>query len=312
MPTNQNKVGVVWDERYLAHDTGDGHPERPERLVAIKQVLDADSRLIRLPPRMASAEEVGWIHTPDLIRTVESSRGIAQGYFDMDTPIGPKSADAAFLAAGGVLEAVQAVEEGKLTQAFAFPRPPGHHAESGQAMGFCLFNHIAVAAEYLIRKKGKARVAIMDYDVHHGNGTQHSFYARKDVFYLSTHRFPFYPGTGAEDEKGVGDGLGYTLNVPFGPLGDDDDYEKAFDEQIIPALEDYKPEFVLVSAGFDAHERDPLGGMKVSKKGFYSMSQKLARIAQKHCGSKIVFVLEGGYDLKGLQEGVEAVLEVIR
>lgn len=302
----------MWDARSLEHDTGYGHPERPERLVAIKQVLDADPSLIQVPSRMATAEEVGWVHTNQLIRSIQATRGQAPGYLDMDTPIGPKSADAAFLSCGGLLEAVKAVEEGSLGQAFAFPRPPGHHAESGQAMGFCFFNHIAVAAEYLIRQKGKSRVAIMDYDVHHGNGTQRSFYNRKDVFYLSTHRFPFYPGTGAASEKGSGEGLGYTLNVPFGPMGDDSDYDRAFDDQIIPALDAYKPDFVLVSAGFDAHERDPLGGMKVTKKGFYSMSRKLTQIAQKHCGAKIVFVLEGGYDLKGLTEGVEAVLEVIR
>lgn len=305
------QTGIVWDERYLEHDTGSGHPERPARLVAIKQVLDAAPQLVRIPARRATQEEIAWVHTPVHIQKVDQSRETPHSYFDLDTPVCDKSADAAYFAVGGVLAAVQEVEEGKLAQAFAFPRPPGHHAESGQAMGFCLFNNIAVAAEFLIHTYGKKRIAIMDYDVHHGNGTQHSFYNRSDVFYLSTHRFPFYPGTGAASEIGVGAGKGYTLNLPFSALTDDEDYQKGFEEKIIPALLDYKPEFMLVSAGFDAHKRDPLGGMKVSKDGFHFMSQALIDVAKKYCGGKIVFVLEGGYDLKGLQEGVEAVLECV-
>ena len=305
------RTGIIWDPRYLKHDTGPGHPESPRRLLAVKEVLDSDSSLIHLVPRKATKEEIGWVHSEEHVENVEKTAQAGPGYFDLDTPFSPDSADAAFLAVGGVLEAIESVFTGEVDNAFAFPRPPGHHAESTHAMGFCLFNNIAVAAEYLIRNKKLSRVAIVDVDVHHGNGTQHFFYNRDDVFYISTHRFPFYPGTGAADETGTGKGRGYTLNVPFDALGDDDDYAKGYDKKILPALHEYKPEFLLVSAGFDAHQRDPLGGMKITKGGFKMMARNLFDVAQKYSGAKIVFVLEGGYDMKGLQEGVEAVLEVI-
>ncbi|MDO8519747.1 MAG: histone deacetylase [Deltaproteobacteria bacterium] len=299
-------TGIIFDSRYLDHDTGPGHPERPERLLAIQEVIDADSSLIRLEPRQASKEEIGRIHTPEHIAAVDRTRGTG-GYFDQDTPFSGGSAMAAMLAAGGVLSAIEEVDAGRLDNAFAFPRPPGHHAEKNRAMGFCLFNNVAIGAAHLIAN-GKKKVAIVDIDVHHGNGTQYSFYNRSDVFYMSTHRFPFYPGTGARGEKGEGDGLGYTLNIPYDAMADDDDYRKGYQDEILPALLAYKPEFILVSAGFDAHIRDPLGGMKITKKGFDMMAKVLTEAAQKTCGGKIVFVLEGGYDLKGLQEGVEAVL----
>lgn len=305
------KTGIVWDERYLAHETGPGHPERPERLLAVKEVLDTDSGLIVIKPRPATVEEVGWVHEPAHIERIEGARGIATR-FDSDTPAGPGSTDAAFLAAGGVLEAVEAVEAGRVENAFAFPRPPGHHAEADRAMGFCLFNNVAIAAAFLINQKNKKRVAIVDYDVHHGNGTQHIFYERDDVFYVSTHRFPFYPGTGAAWETGSGRGQGFTLNVPMDGGEGDAAYEKSFDETIVPALTKYRPEFILVSAGYDAHRRDPLGGMNVTAKGFHFMNQRLFEVAVKICAGKIVFVLEGGYDLKGLREGVESVLDVLR
>ena len=303
-----SKTGIIWDSRYLAHETGAGHPERPARLTAIKQVLDADSSLIRMEPRLATRQEIARIHTPAHIHAVDKTRGIDHGYFDLDTPISAGSADAAYLAAGGVLKAIEEVDARKVDNAFVFPRPPGHHAEADRAMGFCLFNNVAIGAQALI-DKGVKRVAVVDIDVHHGNGTQHSFYARDDVFYMSTHRFPFYPGTGARNEKGTGRGLGYTLNIPYDAMADDDDYKKGYQDEILPALLNYKPEFILVSAGFDAHIRDPLGGMKITKEGFKMVAQTLTAAAQKTCHGKIVFVLEGGYDLKGLQEGVEASLE---
>ncbi|MBI4411415.1 MAG: histone deacetylase [Deltaproteobacteria bacterium] len=310
-----SKTGIIWDSRFLKHDTGKGHPECPRRLLAIKEVLDTDSTLIRLVPRAATEEEIGWVHSKEHIENVKKTANADHGYFDLDTPFGSGSSESAFLAVGGLLEAVESVWTKKVDNAFAFPRPPGHHAESTRAMGFCLFNNIAVAAEYLVRQKGLKRVAIVDIDVHHGNGTQHFFYDRDDVFYISTHRFPFYPGTGAAHETGEGKGKGYTLNLPFDALGDDDDYKKGYDEKILPALHEYRPEFVLVSAGFDAHKRDPLGGMKITKGGFKMMARNLLDVAQKYAGgatgAKIVFVLEGGYDMKGLQEGVEAILEVI-
>jgi acetoin utilization deacetylase AcuC-like enzyme len=306
------KTAIIWEEKYLEHLTGRGHPERPQRLKAVKEVIDADSSLIHLPARMATEEELEWVHTKEHIAKIQSTAGDAVSALDVDTRVSELSCEAAFLAAGGLLTAVEAVEKSEVDNAFAFPRPPGHHAESDKAMGFCLFNNVAVAAEYLIHVKGKKRVAIVDFDVHHGNGTQRSFYKRKDVFYTSAHRFPFYPGTGAEHETGLDEGEGYTLNVPLSSYGDDDDYAKAFEEKIVPALIDYKPEFLLVSAGFDAHLYDPIGGMKVTKAGFTKMSEDLVQVAKQCCEGKTVYVLEGGYDLKGLQEGVESVFTAIR
>jgi len=304
-------MGIIYDDRYLKHDTGLGHPERPERLVAIRDIITSHNKLISLKPREATKKEIQWVHNSDHVDRILEMKGSEFFMLDADTPMSPGTTDAALLAVGGVIECVRQVEEESVSSAFAFPRPPGHHAETNRAMGFCIFNNIAIAAEYLIKEKNMKRVAIVDYDVHHGNGTQHSFYDREDVFYISTHRFPFFPGTGSEKEKGEGAGAGYTLNLPFSAYADDDDYRKSFEEKIIPALEKYNPEFILVSAGFDAHILDPLGGMKLRKTGFNFMNEKLMSLAKKCCGGKIVFVLEGGYDLKGLQEGVESVFESV-
>lgn len=301
------KTGIIWDECYLRHETGRGHPERPERLLAIKEVIDQTSGLQRLTPRSATADEVGAVHSPDLVNQVLSLSRTAPLYFDGDTPAGTESGIAAFLAAGGLLKAVDRVKAGEIDNAFAFPRPPGHHAEADRAMGFCLFNNVAIAAQYLISRHGHKRVAVVDIDVHHGNGTQHIFYGRDDVFYASVHRYPFYPGTGGAHEKGVGVGLGFTLNAPLQESATDDDYTRAFEEIILPGLVDYRPDFLLVSAGFDAHERDPLGGMRVSQQGFEMMSRHLQKVAADFCGGRVVYALEGGYDLDGLKEGVEAV-----
>ena len=306
----QKQTAIVWDERFLAHDPGKYHPESPQRLLAIKEVLDLHKNFDLIAPRMATMDEIQSVHTQNLIADVEASKG-HYTEFDADTKASPCSRDAAFLAVGGLVEAIKAVEAGQNKNAFVFPRPPGHHAETNRAMGFCLFNNIAIGAEYLLRQHSKKKIAIVDFDVHHGNGTQHIFYKRNDVLYISTHQYPFYPGTGSEQEKGEGEGLGYTLNIPLNAGLGDESYAKAFDEKIIPALKNYNPDFILVSAGFDAHYRDPLASMKVSKKGFSQMTEKLQKLSQNTCQGKLVFVLEGGYDLKGLQEGVEAVFENI-
>jgi acetoin utilization deacetylase AcuC-like enzyme len=301
------KTALVWDERYLGHDTGPGHPERPERLKAIRQVLP--EKALWLDPRRATPSEIERVHAKNHVQQVLDTAGGPSGHFDGDTPYGPRSSDAAFLSAGGVLTAIEAVERGDAPNAFAFPRPPGHHAEASHAMGFCLFNNVAVAAEHLIKEFGRKRIAIIDFDVHHGNGTQHIFYDRPDVFYVSLHQYPFYPGTGSSSETGQGIGLGCTLNVPMTASSDDDDYARAFDEEVMPELTAYAPDFVLVSAGFDAHRLDPLGGMNLTRTGFSMMSRKLKSLADQSAGGRIVHVLEGGYDLKGLQEGVDAVLD---
>lgn len=307
------KTGVLWDARYLNHLTGPWHPERPERLTAIRQVLTerpVGKKVTMLQPRLATLEEVVLIHDFEYVRKIEKTAGL-EVQLDPDTVTSPGTWDAARLAVGGILNAVDAVFEGRVNNAFAFVRPPGHHAEKARAMGFCLFNNVAIAAEYAIRTKNCRRVLIMDFDVHHGNGTQWAFYDRSDVFYLSTHRYPFYPGTGARREGGEGKGKGYTLNVTFSGGEGDHEYLTSFDDVILPAMRDYQPDLVLVSAGFDAHRLDPLGGMNVTADGFGRMSEALLEAAKEACGGRAVFVLEGGYSLQGLADSVEKALEAL-
>lgn len=305
------KTAVVWDERYLKHDMGPWHPERPERLTAIRGVLeksDIKERTRLLEPRFATLEEIAMVHDFEYVKKIEKTAGRAV-QLDPDTSTSEGTWDAARLAVGGLLNGVDAVYEGRARNAFAFVRPPGHHAERERAMGFCLFNNVAVAAEYALRQKNAPRVAIMDYDVHHGNGTQWSFYDRSDVLYISMHRYPFYPGTGARKEEGRGKGKGYTLNLPFDGGEGDHEYLLAFDNEILPALRSYDPDLLLVSAGYDAHRLDPLGGMNVTGSGFAQMTAALRKIAEEVCGGRMVLVLEGGYSLEGLSESVEACLK---
>ena len=304
-------TGIFWDERCTKHEISRGHPESPHRLFAIKQVIDRHPSLIHSKPRLATKEEIAYIHTPNLIAKVVESQGKPITYFDINTSANEHSSEAAFLSAGSVIQLVNDVETKIVDNGFAFPRPPGHHAEYDRIMGFCLFNNIAIASEHLIKKQGKKRLAIIDYDVHHGNGTQASFYDRDDVLFTSIHRYPFFPGTGGKQETGAGRGKGFTVNAPLPAYSNDADYKKTFDEIIVKAVDAYKPEFILVSAGFDAHERDYMGGMSLTKAGFKHMNEQLMALAKKHCSGKIVFVLEGGYDMKGLQEGVESVFETL-
>jgi acetoin utilization deacetylase AcuC-like enzyme len=270
-----------------------------------------DRRMDEVSVRKATWEEIGRVHDRDYIEAVAKTPGQGGVYLDGDTFAGPESYDASLLAAGGLLEAAEQVMAGELQSAFAMVRPPGHHAERDYAMGFCIFNNIAVAAEHLIHRHGLKRVAIVDFDVHHGNATQHMFYDRSDVFFISTHRYPFYPGTGAASEKGRGAGAGYTLNFPMSQGCGDEEYRQVFREKLIPALREYKPQFILVSAGFDAHLRDPLGGMGVTQEGFGFMADEIQKVAQEFCGGKTVYTLEGGYDLQGLSESVKKVLEIL-
>lgn len=303
-------TGVIWDARYLNHLTGPWHPERPERLAAIREVLDRrpiGKKVISLDPRLATLEEIALIHDFDYVRKIEKTAGL-EVQLDPDTSTSPGTWEAARLAVGGLLSLVDAVFEGRVGNAFAFVRPPGHHAERARAMGFCLFNNIAIAAEYAVRTKNCRRVLIVDFDVHHGNGTQWAFYDRDDVFFISTHRYPFYPGTGSPRETGEGKGKGYTLNVTFPGGEGDHEYLKAFDDSILPTMRDYRPDLILVSAGFDAHRLDPLGGMNVTADGFGRMSEAILKVARETCGGKTVFVLEGGYSLEGLADSVEACL----
>jgi acetoin utilization deacetylase AcuC-like enzyme len=297
---------LLSDPRFFQHRSKGYHPERPERLdaaqAAIERASAAGLAFTRVEPRVATAEELSRVHDPRFVEWMQTLRG-RDGYIDADTYVVPESVGVAELAAGGSVALVDAVIDGPVKRGIALVRPPGHHARPDQAMGFCLFNNIAVAAAHA-RSRGLDRVAIVDWDVHHGNGTQEIFYDDPHVLYVSTHQFPFYPGTGAVAESGEGDGTGYTLNVPLTAGGGDAIYRGAFERLILPALAEYKPELVLVSAGFDASARDPLAEMKLSGDAFGWMARALRQIADVTASGRIVVTLEGGYDLVALESGL--------
>jgi acetoin utilization deacetylase AcuC-like enzyme len=306
-------TGIVKDWRYAEHNMGSYHPESPQRIEAIYKMLEEEKAFSSYPiiePRPAQEEEIELIHTSSYVKTIRETSGQEKVYLDPDTSTSPRSYEVALLAAGGLLKAADLIMEGKIQNAFALVRPPGHHAEASQARGFCIFNNIAIAAQYLINKYGLRRVLIADWDLHHGNGTEHSFSSRSDVLYFSTHQFPHYPGTGFWNEVGSGDGEGYTVNVPLSPGKTDDDYLFIFQQLLSPIAAAYKPEFILVSAGFDTFEGDPLGGMNVSAKGYGLMAAVLMTLAQATAQDRLLLTLEGGYNLSGLQEGVKNVLLV--
>lgn len=308
-------TGFVYGDIYLKHDTGEGHPERPERLTAIVSKLKHDgvfTRLVPLQPVAASLEWIATVHAPGYIERVKSECRAGTGYVDTpDSPASTASYDAALMAAGGLLVAVDAVMDGKVKNAFCAVRPPGHHALRNRAMGFCLFNNVAIAARYIQQKHKLAKVLIVDWDVHHGNGTQAAFDEDPTVFYFSVHQSPFYPGTGSADEKGVGKGLGTKLNVPLPAGCGDAEYKKAFMEKLEPAAAAFKPDFVLVSAGFDAAEGDLLGRMKVTPEGYAALTRIVKGIAEKYSGGRLISTLEGGYNLEVLATSVEAHVRVL-
>jgi acetoin utilization deacetylase AcuC-like enzyme len=311
--TMQKETLLFTDERMLEHDAGVGHPERPERLAAVLRSLRerpvAGTRWAA--PRAATREEIGRAHDLDYVDSLSALAG--QSFeIDPDTRTSPGTIAAAYLAAGAAIEAVTSVVQGEADSAFALVRPPGHHAEHDTAMGFCFFNNVAIAAEHARATLGSERILVVDWDVHHGNGTQHRFYPRPDVLFVSTHQFPLYPGTGASREMGVGAGEGFTVNAPLPAGMEDGDYLAAFDRLIHPIAEAYAPDLVLVSAGFDAHRDDPLAQMSVTEDGFAAMCAVVRDIAAKHAGGKVVLVLEGGYDVAALAGSVRACLEVLR
>jgi acetoin utilization deacetylase AcuC-like enzyme len=308
------RIGIVRDSRYLEHKTGVHHIEVPRRLEAIYAMLDSNGlkdRLQHIPPRFASLEEIELVHTPDYIEKILDTAGEPLRYLDPDTVTSEKSCEAAFLAAGGVLEATSRVMTGSLDAAFALVRPPGHHAERDRQMGFCLFNNIAVAARYARRRFGLERILIVDWDVHHPNGTQHIFEKSPEVLLFSTHRFPFFPGTGDMGEVGLAEGRGFTVNVPLPAQQDDSDFAFLYRSLLAPLAREFRPQLVLVSAGFDTHYDDPIGGMRLTERGYRYLADTLLGIADAACQGKIVFVLEGGYDLGALRTSVKAVLETL-
>ncbi len=306
------KTGIVKDSRYLQHSAGFAHPESPERLAAIYEMLENPLMSWKFTPievREATHQEIETIHAPSYIEYVASTAGKRSVYLDPDTSTSPESYETAKLAVGGVCNAIDSVMEGKVDNAFAFVRPPGHHAERDTAAGFCIFNNIAIGAMHAIEKYKLRRVLIVDWDLHHGNGTQHSFYGDQRVLYFSTHQYPYYPGTGSLQETGRGHGEYYTINVPLSTGAGDASFVKIFRQILQPAALEFKPELILLSAGFDTYYQDPLGGMQVTPDGFAAMTRVLLSIADTCCQGHFVAVLEGGYHIVGLTRSVKAVLE---
>ncbi len=311
----QTSTGFLFGEIYLRHKTGAGHPERPQRLTAIVERLKAQGLLAQLTairPVPADRQWLTPVHTGAYVDRVKADCERGVGFVDSpDAPASKHSYRVAIEAVGGILAAADAVMEGKVANAFCAVRPPGHHAGKEKARGFCLFNNAAVAARYLQQKHKLSKILIVDWDVHHGNGTQEIFYDDPTVFYFGIHQFPFYPGTGSAEEKGAGRGLNFTLNVPLARGAGDKEYVKVFREVLQPAAEKFRPDFVLISAGFDAHQHDPLGGMQVTAEGFAELTRIVKTIARRHCRGRLVSILEGGYGLEGLAESAEAHVRVL-
>ena len=307
------RTGIVKDKRYLEHVMDPGHPESPERLRVIYEMLEeAEMKNLfqMVKPRAATREELEMIHSPSYIDLVASTAGKSCFRLDMDTSTCAKTYEAALWAAGGVLELIKAVLEKRLDNGFALVRPPGHHAERDRAMGFCFFNNVAIGARYALRSFSLQRILIVDWDVHHGNGTQNSFYEDPQVLYFSAHRYGFfYPGTGGAKEVGKGKGEGFTVNAPLSTGAGDADYANIFEKFLKPIALEYQPQLILVSAGFDTHQDDPLGGMEVTEQGYARMVQILMEIAESTSQGRLVLALEGGYDVSGESQSVKAVLK---
>jgi acetoin utilization deacetylase AcuC-like enzyme len=303
---------IVTSKRFADHLTPPGHPERVERFTVMQVVADEfrqrGGRVVE--PTPASEEQLARVHDQAHLSAIRQTAGRAVA-LDEDTFTSPESYEVACLAAGAAIGAVDAVLDGpRGSRALAIVRPPGHHAERNRAMGFCLFNNIAVAAAHA-RARGLSRVAIVDYDVHHGNGTQWTFYADPSVLFVSSHQYPYYPGTGAADETGIGAGLGFTVNLPMAAGATDADYEIAYTRAALPVLRAFAPELILISAGFDAYLDDPLAGMRVTASYFGRLTALVAQVADACCEGRIVAVTEGGYHLKGLADSLRSVVSVL-
>lgn len=303
------RVAFYDDPVFGEHDAGPGHPERPQRLEAVRRGLrlgGLEGEVVAVAPRPAAREELLRVHAASHVERVAAAEG-KRVRFDADTSMGPRSYGAAVRAAGAVVDAVEKVLDGAIDRAFCNVRPPGHHAKADRAMGFCLFNNVAVGAAAAL-SRGLRRVAVIDFDVHHGNGTQEAFWLDRRVLFVSSHQFPFYPGTGDLDEAGEGDGLGFTVNLPMPPGLGDGDYRRAYREIVEPIGRAFDPELVLVSAGFDAHRDDPLGGMALSAAGFAELMDVCLSVASGAARGRLVAVLEGGYDLDGVAQSAAAVV----
>ena len=313
----RRNTGLVYDEQYLRHRPGEWHPERPARLEAIMQRLQDTGlieELILIRPYQAPVPWIERLHDPDYIKRFKTA--CEKGYTIFGVPdcgISPESYEIALLAVGGVFAAIENVMSGVVQNAFCAVRPPGHHAERDRALGFCFFNNIALGANYLLENYGLERVAIIDWDVHHGNGTQHMFESDPRVFYLSLHEdsSTCYPGTGRRREEGKGQGKGFTLNLPLPGGSGDEAYLRALETEGLPRLRKFAPQFVLISAGFDAHEDDPLAHQNLTREAYKKMGQMLLQLAQDHAGGRLISVLEGGYSLTVLANCVEDHLRLL-
>ena len=307
-------TGVIFSEDFKKHLTGEGHPESPERMDAVARAiasLSLSSRIRTLAPRPAEKEQILLVHWEHLYNEVQGTANRDRTFLDSDTVAMRETAMAAHLAVGAVLTAVESVMGGNVQNAFAFSRPPGHHAKPDKAMGFCIFNNIAIGAQYALQRYKLQRVMVIDFDVHHGNGTQEIFYASPEVLFVSLHQSPHYPGTGSLGEVGKDEGEGYTLNVPLRAGLGNGDYLRILRDIVIPVGMAFNPELVLVSAGFDAHRDDPLGGMELTQEGYAAMTGEILRLARSTCEGKAVFVLEGGYHLVALERAIASVLNVM-
>lgn len=307
------KVGYVYDPIYLKHDTG-YHPENAQRLEAIMAHLKETGlikQLTAIKSRPATDEELTYVHQASYVSRIQEAAGRGGGWLDADTVMSPDSYDAALYAADGAIEATDAVIRGEVSSAFALVRPPGHHATATAAMGFCLFNNIAIATRHALKKRKMDKIAIIDFDVHHGNGTQEAFYHDPQVLYVSTHQYPHYPGTGTVNETGSGAAAGTKVNIPMPAGCGDDEYRLVFEEIIVPAVRHFRPQLIMVSAGYDPHWKDRLAMMEVSVTGFADMVRFIKNLADELCQEKMVITLEGGYNLKAQAISVKATFDVL-
>ena len=305
MASEHEKIGVVYDPDYLIH-TQRQHPERKERLEYMYSALQNDSLMDNIElakPVPAEVEDINLVHDYSYIRSVEEACLAGKRFLDMDTYIGPESYRVALLSAGGVLTGLKNALNNNPRKTFVFNRPPGHHAERSRAMGFCLFNNIAVTAAVARQNYGVKRIAIVDWDVHHGNGTQHAFEDDPEILFISTHQSPAYPGSGGLNEVGSGKGKGFTVNIPLPPGCGDAEYGLAFEKVVVPVLDQYQPELLLISSGHDAYSHDPLAGMSLTEQGYYNMAEALKGVAESWSEGRILLCLEGGYHLEG-QAGI--------
>jgi acetoin utilization deacetylase AcuC-like enzyme len=311
MEKTMSSTIVFRDDRCIDHVTPSGHPECAQRLVSIYDMLDAHlagKGYEFLAPREASREELALNHAPAYIDTIEGTSGKQQVSLDPDTSTSAGSWTAAKLAAGAVLDGCDMLMSGRAANAMALVRPPGHHAEHDRAMGFCLFNNVAVGAHYLLEHHGLERVMIYDWDIHHGNGTQNAFYGMQEVLYVSTHAYPYYPGTGALHETGSKAGTGYTVNIPLTGGQGDAEYVQLIDQVLAPLARAYKPQLIIVSAGYDIYENDPLGTMQVTPVGFGTMTARMKKLSEELCEGRLLLALEGGYHIDGIAQSIQHTL----